>query len=114
MFGHGLLQFLVRHHGLSPSLAATCSGGGQTCLGALTDQIALKLSERAKYVKDEATAGCRGVDGFGQGAKSHIQTLAENFGEVMVLSPRQPLPPNPVDATATAGDAGSVAKPGGK
>ena len=38
----------------------------------------------------------------------------ENFGEVMVLSPRQPLPPNPVDATATAGDAGSVAKPGGK
>lgn len=39
----------------------------------------------------------------------------ENFGEVMILAPRQPLPPNPVDAPASAGNESKApTKAGGK
>jgi hypothetical protein len=49
-----------------PTASAARSCGEQSRLGALTDQIPIKLSERAKDKEDQLAAAGGGVDVFGE------------------------------------------------
>ena len=54
-------------------------------------------------VKDEAAAGCRGVDGFGQGAKSHTTRFqsGDNLDQMRQGTAQPIQSPNPKDITFT-------------
>lgn len=60
------LQLVGGDNRLSPALPPTCGGSGQPGLGALADQVALELAQRAEDVEDEPSARRGGVDAFGQ------------------------------------------------
>ena len=50
------LQLFAGDDGFAPAFAAACCGRGKTGPGALPDQIAFELSERAEQVKDQTAA----------------------------------------------------------
>ncbi len=60
------LQLVGGDNRLSPALPPTSGGGSQPGLGALADQVALELAQRAEHVEDEPPAWRGGVDGFRQ------------------------------------------------
>lgn len=72
--GHGQAQFGRGHLEGPTAFSASGSGRGQTCLGALDNQIALEFGQGSKDAKDEL-AGCGGgVDGrtlAGQDFQAH-------------------------------------------
>ncbi len=47
------LQLVGGDNRLSPALPPTSGGGSQPGLGALADQVALELAQRAEHVEDE-------------------------------------------------------------
>ena len=50
------LQFLGGDDRLASALSTACGGSGQPGFGALTDQIALELAQRAEHMEDEPPA----------------------------------------------------------
>ncbi len=50
------LQLVGGDNRLSPALPPTSGGGSQPGLGALADQVALELAQRAEHVEDEPPA----------------------------------------------------------
>jgi len=56
---------------------AALGGGRQAGAGALADELALELRERAEDVEDELPAGARGVDRLGEEAESDLSLLEE-------------------------------------
>src|SRR5271170_1681702 len=78
--------------GGSASRAASAPRGGQARLGALPDQAALELRQRAKHVKNQPPLRGRRVEGFGQAAKPdtpHPQGF-DGFDQLL-HRPRQPV-----------------------
>jgi hypothetical protein len=62
-----------------PTLFATRAGCGQSGPGAFADQIAFKLCQRAKDVKDQHAAGSRGINTFCQALQANALCKKEGF-----------------------------------
>ena len=72
-----------------------CGGCGQSCFGALPDEIAFELPERAEDVKDEASAWRCGVDGFGQRGQSDATGIepGDDLDQMLQGAPKSVQPP---------------------
>jgi hypothetical protein len=68
----GRLDVVVREFRRTASGAANAPRGGETRLGALSDQAALEFRQCAEHVKNEAPLRRRRVESFGQAAKRDI------------------------------------------
>jgi hypothetical protein len=75
----GFGKFLRGYDDLSATASAAFFCGLQTGTCSFPDQIALELRQRAEQVEDQATAGCRGVDVFGDGSEADAFGL--QFGD---------------------------------
>lgn len=60
------LQLIGGDDRLSPALSSASGGSGQPGFGALADQVALELGERAEHMEDEPPARGGRVDGLRQ------------------------------------------------
>jgi hypothetical protein len=64
------LDVVVSEFWRTASGSARAPGGCEARLGALPDQAALELRQRAEHVKNQPPLRGRRVEGFGQAAKS--------------------------------------------
>ena len=60
------LQLVGGDDRLAPTLSPARGGSAQPGPGALADQVALELAQRAEHVENESSARRGGVDVFGQ------------------------------------------------
>lgn len=84
----GFGKFLRGYDDLSATASAAFLCGLQTGTCSFPDQIALELCQRTEQVEDQATAGCRGVDVFGDGVdfKRRLQWRSEEHFSISVTS----------------------------
>ncbi|ALT20312.1 hypothetical protein TP48_22175 (plasmid) [Xanthomonas citri pv. citri] len=91
-----LLQLVGGDDWFASALAPASGGGTQPGLGALANQIALELAQRAEHVEDEPPARRGGVDGFRQRTKADASRFqrAYRFDQVRHGAPKPVQPPD--------------------
>jgi hypothetical protein len=106
---------LIIQHRRTAAVATASSCGGKPRHGALADQVALELRERAEHVEDEPAAAGRRVDALVQRTKPDV-SIAELVHGVHEVDQRaaEPVQPRHHDRVALArireglGAAGSI------
>ncbi len=91
--GHG--DVFAREFFGSSTHSASGSGGRQPCLGALTNEVAFKLSQRGKQVKHEFASGGLGVNLFGEAFKPNAARLqgVDGLDQACEVAPEAVEPP---------------------
>ncbi len=120
--GTGGGQLRRGHQRRAPTAPAAGHRCLQTCGGALFQEVALELAQRAEEVQDQAPGGGGGVDGLRQGAEAHspavqlvdeLQEVAKGAGQAVQAPDGQHVPGTQTGQDVVQGRAGRQGAGGG-